>query len=525
MQIKRFNEVNINLPELERPSKDGEKKGQKFVDRLKGEQDFIISIPNKKEKQVDFVNADDVVDKITTNDDKYDTSKSKSFFMKSGNYVNVLQDEEGETYKIKDIKKDAFFGSSKGSSLGLDETREVESIQCLFFALKQYLKNLPKITTSNIEDFFDNDGNIDQEILSCVKIPILFDAETLRAKLKGDRENWLPTFINTANALYDGRLQLVDPGRENALSKDKTYHFHQIGCNDSALIDAINIGYKNPETEKIPISKWSPADVWAVEVTEESSIIQDLRNCVSIKELNEIVNLKFREVNLIGISLKKVGGEETIKIVINKLTEPPNYKFDRCVTSVNPLGSMGVKLEAKVSGKYSISEKETMYLRSYSGSNKVSSISGEVDGTHSKYGKIGLGWINLILSESGIQEDELIPSGRQIQKDASLTDDVLKGEINEMSRMIPLPDKIRVSGKTITGRGSLVSKYQALRFATLMHRLEESGDMYIDDDPEIPQIRKVDKITQDMFYYALSIKNYLFESPMYVRIISQKAAK
>jgi hypothetical protein len=58
-----------------------------------------------------------------------------------------------------------------------------------------------------------------------------------------------------------------------------------------------------------------------------------------------------------------------------------------------------------------------------------------------------------------------------------------------------------------------------------MHRLEESGDMYIDDDPKIPRIRKVDKITQDMFYYALSIKNYLFESPMYVRIISQKAAK
>jgi hypothetical protein len=415
MQIKRFNEVNINLPELDRTTKDGVTKGQKFVDRLKGEQDFIISAPNKPVKQVDFVNADDVVDKITTNDDKYDSSKSRSFFMKSGNYIDVLQDEEGDKYKLKDIKKDAFFGSSKGTSLGIDDTREVESIQCLFFALRQYLKNLPKINTSNIEDFFDNDGNIDKEILDSVKIPITYDAETLKNKLTGDKKSWLPTFISTANALYNEDLQLVETKRGSVLSKDKNYQFHQIGCVDSELINAISVGYKNPETEKIPISKWTPSDVWAVDVRHEGDIIQELRNCVSVKELNEVVNRRYNEKNLIGISLKKVGGEETIRIVINKLTEPPKFEFDRCITSAEPLGSMGVKLEAKVVGKYGLSNKETMYLRSYSGSNKVSSISGEIDGSHSKFGKIGLGWINLILSEAGILDDELIPTGRQLK--------------------------------------------------------------------------------------------------------------
>lgn len=524
MQIKRFFELNINLPELEKPTKDGSTKGQKFVDRLKGEQDFIISIPGQKEKQVDFRNSLDVIDNITSNDDRYDTSKSKRFFTKSGTYTNVLEDEEGETYRLKDIKKDAFFGSSKGSSLGLEETREVESIQCLFFALRQYLKNLPKINTSNIEDFFDTNGEIDQDILSHVNIPIMFDAETLRQKLEGDKKGWLPTFINTANALYDKEIQLVDSGGRNVLSKDKEYHFHQIGSDNSKLIEAISVGYKNPETENIPISKWTPSDVWAVNVESEGGIIQSLRNCISVKQLNEVINLNFEERNLIGISLKKVGGEETINIIINKLTEPPKFEYDKVISSVDPLGSMGIKLEAKVSGKYNLSPKETMYLRSYSGSNKVSSISGEIDGSHSKFGKIGLGWINLILSESGIQSDELIPTARQIQKDASFTNDVLIGEIKEMNKIIPLPDKIRASTKKISGRGSLVSKYQALKFATLMYRLSESKAEYVDDENQ-ETILMVDKITQDLFYYALAIKNYFFECPKYVRIISKKDIK
>ena len=521
MKLKRFDEVKVNLPLLNRTDRDY---GQRFVKRLKNKEKFTIKADGETKISMGIDNAEDVVDKITIDDDKYDPASAKRFFMPTGTYSNVLQGEDDNLYKLTDLEKDADFGSSKGTSLGLEGTRQVESIQCLFFALKQSITNRERINRSDLDLLYDSNGDIRKDLMSCVSLPIELDGPTLKQMLTGDKEKWIDTFLNTSNAIYNTELQLV--GKEymeehtirRVLSKNKRYHFHQIGSTKSPIIQAINVGYDCPETEGISISKWTPSDVWAVEHGQESTIIQQLRSCVTIDELNKVINERYQNRTLIGISLKKVGGEESIKLVINKLTKPPKFTFASIFTSKKSLGSMGVKLIANVESELG-KDLQTMYLRSFSGSNKVSSITGEVDGSHSRYGKIGLTWINQILAECGITEDERIPTGRQIQKDKSLTNEVLIGEISKMNDLIP--NKVSPTNKSITGRGSLVSKYQALKFGLLMQRLSDDRVMYFDENTR-QKTPIVDKITQDMFDYAMAIRNYSFVCPMYVRIITTK---
>jgi hypothetical protein len=526
MLIRRFNELNINLGVLEDPIAGGGVRGDKLVSRLKSNDDFTIA-KDGDEKKVRFINHDEIVDDITDQGDNYNKQKSKDFFTKNTRYKPVLKGQDQEDYKLNDIKKDAEFGRGSGTSLGIDKTREVESIQCLFFALKRKIED--EIIREHLDLLYDANGEVRQDLLEQIRVPIQITGEYLRTFFENDQKNWLDTFINTTNALYHDELQLVDKEKTRTVFKNGiVYQFHQIGC-DSELIKSISVAYDNPESKNIPIPKWTPSDVWAVDIRSESDIIQELRNCVTVKELNGVINRRFKSGQLIGISLKKVGGKESINLVINNLTPAPNFTLDKVIISSDPLGASGVRLIAKVEGELVVKESESMYIRSFAGPNKISNISGEVEGVSSQYGKIGLGWINLILGESGVPSDEHIPSATSINQDESKNDDVLKSEIRTMSGMFPDKSKVRnmtdpftgVKGpKTISGRGSLISKYQALKLAMILERYK--GVRFEDEDN--PKSNKLvsDKIVEDMFLYALAIKNYTFECPMYVRIISGK---
>ena len=123
MKLKRFDEVKVNLPLLNRTDRDY---GQRFVKRLKNKEKFTIKADGETKISMGIDNAEDVVDKITIDDDKYDPASAKRFFMPSGTYSNVLQGEDDNLYKLTDLEKDADFGSSKGTSLGLEGTRQVE---------------------------------------------------------------------------------------------------------------------------------------------------------------------------------------------------------------------------------------------------------------------------------------------------------------------------------------------------------------------------------------------------------------
>lgn len=522
MIVKRFLEKNLDLSVLD-SEKQGTKRGQKLVDKLRQDGEFKMAPKNQPETQVKFTNHDDVADEISDDNYKYDKDKAKDFFQPQTRYLPVLQGDDNKDYRLNDIEKDEYFGGGGGgSSLGFKKTREMESIQCIFLSLKQYLigtDDIPSLRRFHLEFLYDEDDNLDEEIMSFVRIPITITAEYLKDFIKNDKQGWVDTFINTANALYLTDLQLVAKEQRNVFKKDRKYIFHQIGAN-SPLTSAISSAFTRCNLSKdSPISKWTPSDLWAVEINKEANIIKRLNVCKNLKALNNIIDSNFMRSNLIGVSLKKMGGAESIKLVINKLTPHPIYKFDSIITSNDPLGSLGVKLIANFKSEVLRDGSDTIYLRSFSGPSTVSNISGEVEGQYSRYGKIGLEWINKILLRNGILPDDLIPTKNQILKDSSFTDEFLLDEIRRMNKLIP--DKAEPTKKRIESRPSLISKYQALKFGVLLTQLqltdEEAGRL----EGEFTMM--ADKITEDIFYYALSIKNYNFDCPMYVRIVSNKS--
>jgi hypothetical protein len=518
MKVKRFNESNLNLEILDKTSKDGESRGQKLVNRLAGDQDFTIAIKGKGEKQVNFKNAEDVVDDITINNN-YDKGKSSRFFKQGTRFKPVLQGEDDVNYKLNDIKKDEYFGSSSGSSLGFQKTRLMESIQCIFLSLKQHLIKVPSLKHFHLEFLYDSEDNLDPEIMKYVKIPIDIDAEFLRNFINDNKEGWVETFINTANALYLEDLQLVGKDKRTVFEKGKKYNFHQIGA-DTDLMNALSRSFNRSNvTKESPMSKWNPADIWVSDSMVEPTIVARLNGANTIVKLNRLINSQFLRSQLVGVSLKKIGNAESIKLVINKLTPPPTYRFDSIITSNSPFGSLGVKLVANFKSEVLRDGQDTMYIRSFGGSNNYSNVSGEVEGQHSRYGKIGLEWINKILLKNGILVDDIIPTKDMILKNASYTEEFLKSEIQRMNKFIP--DKQNPRQKNIEGMPSLISKYQALKFGVLMVELSK-----VDEDEgrlsgETTQM--LDKITQEILYYAMSIKNYNFDCPMYVRIVSNKS--
>jgi hypothetical protein len=518
MIVKRFLEKNLDLKSLD-DIKGGESRGQKLVKKLKQDGEFKVAPKNKFEKDVKFVNHDDVVDQITDPNDEYNKEKAKDFFQPQRLFLPVLKGDDSKDYKLNDLKKDEYFGGGGGSSLGFHKTREMESIQCIFLALKQHLINIPNLKRFHLEFLYDDYGDLDEEIMKYVKIPIEITADHLTNFIQNDKGGWVDTFINTANALYLTDLQLVGKNQRTVFKKQKRYTFHQIGA-ETPLINAIVKSYNRcKEVKGSPISKWTPSDIWAVESVKENQIVTELNNCGDIKSLNNVIDTRFLRNNLIGVSLKKIGHAESIKLVINKLTPAPKYRFDSIITSQDPLGSMGVKLVANFKSEVLRDGKDTMYLRSFSGTNTVSNISGEVEGQYSRYGKIGLEWINKILLKNGIMEDDLIPTKNEILSDPSFSDEFLKSEITRMNKIIS--DKADPTKRRIQTRPSLISKYQALRFGVLMVELSKSDEDLGELEGESTQM--VDKITEDILYYAMSIKNYNFECPMYVRIVSNKS--
>jgi hypothetical protein len=169
------------------------------------------------------------------------------------------------------------------------------------------------------------------------------------------------------------------------------------------------------------------------------------------------------------------------------------------------LGSIGCALEASFRSEVVETGRDRIIFRSFTGDQTVSDISGEVEGQHSRYGKIGLLWINKILQKNGVSDNNLVPTKFQIEKGSEYTDEFLLTEIDRIHRLIP--SKATRNVKTVEKtRPNLVSKYQSLKLFEVMNSLSDIGR---------------DMVTQDFFYYAMAISNYQFKCPVYVRVVGK----
>jgi hypothetical protein len=190
-------------------------------------------------------------------------------------------------------------------------------------------------------------------------------------------------------------------------------------------------------------------------------------------------------------------------MIINKVTEPPIYKFESIRISEESLSTTGVQIKATKKSGFGDGV-EYMVIRSFGGT-KLRNISGEMYGKVARQGSISLNRINRVLNKYG----ESVPTVNEILD----TDDELVEKIKNLnSDIIKLDPDLRLVSQVRNlnvenNRARLLSKYQSLYLSKiLLKNVNKIGDT-------------TDIIIGEMFYYALSIMYDSGRTPKFVRVI------
>jgi hypothetical protein len=494
MKINKITEANIDLNDLDKPGQGG-LRGDILVKKIKDGEEILFNPKNGDVSLTKVVNSEEIIPNITDDKERYDSKKSRDFFKSGYRFKKIILGEDDVLYQLNDIEKTKDFSMKSGTSLGSVETRMVETIQCFFFSLRQKMNRDLKI--DEIEDLVC-DESLFNEVMENVRSKVILSLQDI----VNYSTSWLESFVNTSNAMYSNVPVYTTDLKENILSRVKIYNFYHISYDDGISNILLNKYREFPESIGVPISKWTPSDVWAIDSRRESEVLSEVRKSTTISELNNVIDKYFDSKVLRGISLKKVKSKD-FNIVINKVTPKPEYVFDRCIISKDPLTSLGIKIVSKRKSVYMGFDDEIMDLRIFSGSdNKPTDISGEIVGENARHGKIGLNKINDMIRKN-CGHEFLIPVKAQLDL---LSDDEIESEINTMNdSLIGYGASYGKTGplKAVT-RARLVSKYQSLKIGELLYTIEKDI---------------LDKLIKDIYYYALCIENDQFESPKYVRII------
>lgn len=516
-EIHGLNEALMDINQLDKPSDSG-KRGDTFIQMLSNSTPVKIN-----GNDVIISNSDDIINNITDEDGSYNPEKAKLYFTTGPNrgarYKQVIEDEDGNTYRLNQIEKTSDFGSNRGSSLGTTETIEVESIQCIFFAFRQ--ESGRGITYYDISQVKKNLDTLSQYTETSVKVT---------SKLINKHwSKWKTSFIKTANSIYEA--EDFSGYGETILNKRLRYKFAHIGS--TGICSAIKNAYKRCKQHSniFPeFSKWCPADVWVVSQITEDIIIEYLNSINNFTTLNYFIDNMFNYKKLIGMSLKKVSQEENIKIVINKFTKPPKYRLNSVKVSFDPTSSINIDIIAKRLGtKYFPEGLESMTVRSFSGS-RTGNVSGEINGKTAKHGKISLNAINDILSKYGLDPVPLYNNDKNYETSISeMTDEELMEEIESINdKIVDRYENFSLSrvAKKVS-RARLISKYQGLFLSwVLMYAKDEEStpETIENEDGEIRTEPRTtaDRVIQEMFHYAFSINTTgtpRGRTPRFVRIV------
>ena len=116
--------------------------------------------------------------------------------------------------------------------------------------------------------------------------------------LKGD-DVWFETTLETAKIIYDKKMR----------GTTKKWNFHR----DSAFMNSIyklfqtNLKELNTIGLRISGDKWNPGDIW-ISVENQFPTKKDLP---TVKSMNAYLLEKYRNADIMGISLKKLGRNPT----------------------------------------------------------------------------------------------------------------------------------------------------------------------------------------------------------------------
>ena len=546
MKVLRFNELlerNLTIDDLSIKGKDNKIIGDLLVKKLKDEELPSLTINGK---DIRVVNGDEILPEITDDSGKFDPLAAKGFFLVPSElekiykthgrsyvrYDDVIEGEDDKTYRLNQVDVDEFKEKNKRSKVaGISER-----LMCITLAYKQsIMKN-----TRNILN--DSDFDIIKDKINTYRRNIDTGAvEVDKEFIDTNRSEWGHTVTTISNRLYfEGSREVLGKRiKGSILDPNKKYVFYHNSVNRGTLgsiKEAFKLACKNSGV-KLNINKWNPADVWAIEISEDSYI----RRCIgsediTIDELSQSISDLFDMKIVVGISLKKIDIYEKIEIVINRETKIPSYRFVGFKLAKDNLSTIGIDVIAQRVDKNRRVGYELVgiTLRSSNAKNMVD-ISGEVKGKSAQHGKVGISEINEILRRKylsiGKEPYESIPFAKKgyHDEDGEWVEPISKWNISEIVEEIDairshlnVEEASETTNKYSESKGALISKYQSMYLGWI---LQENSEIMDGRNKTVS-----DSIIEEMFRYALSISftdkdGVPHSTPKFVRVVDEVKSK
>lgn len=510
-RYQRFIETNLNVKELDK-TVNGEVRGNVLIKKLKEHEPLTLNngeevTINKMKSDNSWEEVEDVIDDITTNGD-YDKIKAKLYFTKGKSdnapYKQVLKDEEGEEYRLNQLKKTVEFGSSGAGRL----TRQVETIQSIFLAIKQSNPDID-LTPDNIEELYkeytDNERN-QKTLFSSEKV----DSNSINNFIND--KNWVSTFCKISNELWNN-----DPH----IKKDNKYGIFQLGYKGNSPTLTLQNKYKEIAKaggySDINFAKWCPADVFLINLANIRKIQNEIAKCSTIDELTQLCDVMFDESDFIPISLKKINNKNKLLIITNKEKdkELPNFYIRKFMIG-SDLKGIGSKIKTSSIWRYrdrkdAASKRRNINFDS-SDTGKNVNVDGEVEGSSSRHGKISFRSIKRIIDSYR----EHVPDMIELQEHAELSkypndflEAMIKDLISEISQnqkyveVVPLRNARDIKGNV----NKLISRLQSLQIIMAMIEMKNVN------------VHMANECVTKMMRYALSIQTDKFDTPRYLRVL------
>ena len=501
-------EKRLTIPELNKE----EKRWEMFLTKLKNDSPFIL----EDEGEVKVNNADEVIQSITDDEGNLDMDKVTLYLKPRNRYAPVIKTDKGE-FKLNQFHKTVEFGGGTGTSLGTVNARTYETIQALFFSLRQYLGR--EIDPGDIHLLYTDTSELElpgERNTADDKSAILDSVKSTKNITRDDLKffedkGWIYTYVKTANVFY------------GSLNENKDYIFHH-AYSGEGIADAVyrafikcirNINKENKV--RISMSRWNPSDIWAVEVDMEQDIISVLQEIQDMTQLNTVMDSLFDDNFLVGISLKKIPFDREIQLIVSK-TLQTNFTYDYSSTSLGAFDTLTVQIHSKSYSWLQHKREETLDARIFSGKQE-GNIFLEVRGSASKYGKASLTYINSVLGRVNI---ESIPA---YQKFSALSDEQLRRRITKLYETIPNLEKVNTTSlrwniKDV--RSKLISKYQSLLFVSILEKYKKkpfkTGIFGRIRFLFNSKLSVTNYVVKEIFYYAYSMGGELFDNCKFYRI-------
>ena len=306
-------------------------------------------------------------------------------------------DTKGKEYKLSDLKKSEEFGGGSGSGGGANDTAITESMQCYYCALRYKLKK--ELNSENATPKALKDRSL-QGYVFAFNGSTRWTAPTLLAAHTNTTSKALPTWIE-----YDESGQNVYTKTANKLAINQAWggipYFHRGSSFMSAIYESKKVALKFDRSEqgdkKAPASgfsddKWNPGDIWMSTMDPNPSSSKPLDfnkdvNCnLTFDQLRKNVYEKATNKELLGISLKKVTGEASIKEFNTYPDRTQNTKVTLGQFSFGQTGDFFNSADIYLT----LGTKQVQFRSTDS----TKSWQGEVKGAAAAAGKIGGGGVN-----------------------------------------------------------------------------------------------------------------------------------